>query len=388
MAVKQLHLNDVSKTPIEPVISTGSIPNGAVTEEKLEEKVKTIIKGKLDKVSESEFVTNTISNDSSGISAITNTKDNSSKYIIGVNNTFGVVLGDYSNNPDKLQIGIHKDVGITIGNSKQSLKVTSSSATYNDKKIATVDLISNKQDTLTAGSITSDLIADSAVTKAKIAPKTITANEIADGTISTAQLDNQVVSNINNAVNQSSSAQSMADTANTTATSAKALAEANKAKLDKINTDLLVVVSDVQSVQDEVKTKQANLVSGTNIKTVNGNSLLGAGDISISGGETSYPRIYNINLDKTNSDKLFSSSAQPKGTKVIINDSNLSDYDIIKINSNDGHSSSLLYLTTKTYFIIYENLMALYSDMITGFNKWSVMVFYAEGSKNIELEIM
>lgn len=32
--------------------------------------------------------------------------------------------------------------------------------------------------------------------------------------------------------------------------------------------------------------KQAILVSGTNIKTVNGNSLLGSGNITISGGTT------------------------------------------------------------------------------------------------------
>jgi hypothetical protein len=31
-------------------------------------------------------------------------------------------------------------------------------------------------------------------------------------------------------------------------------------------------------------TKQDTLVSGTNIKTVNGNSLLGSGDLTISGG--------------------------------------------------------------------------------------------------------
>ena len=37
----------------------------------------------------------------------------------------------------------------------------------------------------------------------------------------------------------------------------------------------------------EVKNKQDTLVSGTNIKTINGTSLLGAGDISISGGSGS-----------------------------------------------------------------------------------------------------
>lgn len=39
--------------------------------------------------------------------------------------------------------------------------------------------------------------------------------------------------------------------------------------------------------------KQAALVSGTNIKTVNGNSLLGSGDITISGGSSSYNDLTN-----------------------------------------------------------------------------------------------
>lgn len=37
-------------------------------------------------------------------------------------------------------------------------------------------------------------------------------------------------------------------------------------------------------VNEIIDDKQDNLVSGTNIKTINGNSLLGSGDITISGG--------------------------------------------------------------------------------------------------------
>ena len=42
-------------------------------------------------------------------------------------------------------------------------------------------------------------------------------------------------------------------------------------------------ISDQADLQTEFGTKQDTLVSGTNIKTVNGSSLLGAGDLSISG---------------------------------------------------------------------------------------------------------
>lgn len=41
---------------------------------------------------------------------------------------------------------------------------------------------------------------------------------------------------------------------------------------------------DADSVQTALNGKQNTLVSGTNIKTVNGNSLLGSGNITISGG--------------------------------------------------------------------------------------------------------
>lgn len=43
------------------------------------------------------------------------------------------------------------------------------------------------------------------------------------------------------------------------------------------------VISDVTGLQTALDGKQATLVSGTNIKTVNGNSLLGSGDVTISG---------------------------------------------------------------------------------------------------------
>lgn len=46
-------------------------------------------------------------------------------------------------------------------------------------------------------------------------------------------------------------------------------------------------ISDVTGLQTALDGKQATLVSGTNIKTVNGTSLLGSGNISISGGSGS-----------------------------------------------------------------------------------------------------
>lgn len=45
-------------------------------------------------------------------------------------------------------------------------------------------------------------------------------------------------------------------------------------------------LSDQLDLQAALDAKQDDLVSGTNIKTVNGNSLLGSGDLVISGGST------------------------------------------------------------------------------------------------------
>lgn len=45
-------------------------------------------------------------------------------------------------------------------------------------------------------------------------------------------------------------------------------------------------ISDITGLQTSLDAKQATLVSGTNIKTINGNSILGSGDIVISGSGT------------------------------------------------------------------------------------------------------
>lgn len=42
--------------------------------------------------------------------------------------------------------------------------------------------------------------------------------------------------------------------------------------------------SEIEEILDSVGGKQDKLVSGTNIKTINGQSILGSGNITISGG--------------------------------------------------------------------------------------------------------
>lgn len=53
----------------------------------------------------------------------------------------------------------------------------------------------------------------------------------------------------------------------------------------KANTVHTHAIADVSDLQTQLNSKQATLVSGTSIKTINGASVLGSGDIAISGGE-------------------------------------------------------------------------------------------------------
>lgn len=57
------------------------------------------------------------------------------------------------------------------------------------------------------------------------------------------------------------------------------------------------VVADVTGLQTALDSKQATLVSGTNIKTINGTSVIGSGDLAISGsGTTDHSVLTNRNI--------------------------------------------------------------------------------------------
>lgn len=64
------------------------------------------------------------------------------------------------------------------------------------------------------------------------------------------------------------------------------------------------VISDVTGLQTALDGKQDDLVSGTNIKTINGESILGSGNISVSGGSASTDW-----ADITNKPSAFTPSA-------------------------------------------------------------------------------
>lgn len=54
--------------------------------------------------------------------------------------------------------------------------------------------------------------------------------------------------------------------------------------ISALQTDMQIVQSDIGDINTALDGKQDTLVSGTNIKTINGNSILGSGDLEIQGG--------------------------------------------------------------------------------------------------------
>ncbi len=58
------------------------------------------------------------------------------------------------------------------------------------------------------------------------------------------------------------------------------------------NSDQLVPSQ--KAVKTAIDNKQNLLISGTNIRTINSNSILGSGDITISGGGLTHPQIMSL----------------------------------------------------------------------------------------------
>lgn len=95
-------------------------------------------------------------------------------------------------------------------------------------------------------------------------------------------------------------------------------------RIDSVSSVLDSALTDIENVETTVADKQNTLVSGTNIKTVNGNSLLGSGNIEIGGSGTI--------------DTEMSDSSTNAVQNNIITENILSITPIIKSESNFGSS--------------------------------------------------
>lgn len=116
----------------------------------------------------------------------------------------------------------------------------------------------------------------------------------------------------------------------TNAVQSGAVYTANQNLANTVNTYHTELNDKITDLYDKLNTKQATLVSGTNIKTINGTSILGSGNITIEGGSGTL-----ITVDDTLSD----TSENPVQNKIIYN-ALLKKQDVIDFSNSDVYSST------------------------------------------------
>lgn len=105
---------------------------------------------------------------------------------------------------------------------------------------------------------------------------------------------------------------------------------ANQNLANTVNTYHTELNDKITDLYSQLNTKQATLVSGTNIKTINGASILGSGNITIEGGSGT-----SITVDDT----LSNTSENPVQNKIIYN-ALLKKQDVIDFSNSDVYSST------------------------------------------------
>lgn len=166
----------------------------------------------------------------------------------------------------------------------------------------------------------------------------------------------------------------------------------NIASVDQLNDAMFQVNETIQHLYD---TKQDKLVSGTNIKTINNESILGEGNINIqggSGGTTDYdqlenrPQINGVTLtgNKSLSDlgitnfsgnynDLSNKPTIPTKTSDLTNDSGFLTNSIVELQGTDDAPINLNTLEAG-YYRVTGTLILGEHTMGTGLNNWDTLV--------------
>ena len=102
------------------------------------------------------------------------------------------------------------------------------------------------------------------------------------------------------------------------------------------------IISDVTGLQSALDNKQSTLISGTDIKTINGASLLGSGDITVSGGV----EISSATITIPNGRGVYEYSAVI--TDATVNSGHLITCQLAPHSDSDENASDMLSLRSAT----------------------------------------
>lgn len=158
-------------------------------------------------------------------------------------------------------------------------------------------------------------------------------------------------------------------------------------------------ISTVTGLQTSLDNKQNTLVSGTNIKTINGNSILGSGDLVVGGGGSSGPslvgstsveenttttyEITNYNSFSVYSVAVSSGTVSISGSTITFNapafTPSLTSTLTITV---DGVDTDFIITITEKYFDIGVDVDGL-SSLVTIQTEWNVGTTYASGANVI-----
>lgn len=110
---------------------------------------------------------------------------------------------------------------------------------------------------------------------------------------------------------------------------------------------------------------QSKLVSGTNIKTINNQSLLGSGNISISGGSSTDVQVNGTSITSNNVANLVTNTAYNASSNKIATMSDLPSVPVtdVKVNNSSVVSSGVVDLKTNTAYNASSNKLATMSDI-------------------------
>lgn len=107
----------------------------------------------------------------------------------------------------------------------------------------------------------------------------------------------------------------------------------NTALSNKVDTSTFNVLdAQVQTNTTAIAGKQDTLVSGTNIKTINNNSLLGSGNITISGGQATDVQINGTSITSNNTANIETNSTYDETTNKI---ATMNDLPVIPTKTSD-----------------------------------------------------